>query len=38
LLDDLIDEFADALKKDHIRIEDCLNDNGFADDRKVEEV
>ena len=38
LLDNLIGEFADALKKDHINIEDCLNVEGFVDDRKVEEV
>lgn len=36
LLDDLIGEFADALKKDKIKLETCLNSNGFTDDEKVE--
>lgn len=32
----MVGEFADALRKDHVSIGDCLNEHGFADDRKVE--
>ena len=38
LLDDLIGEFAMALKKDHIKIEDCLNERGLVDDSKIEKL
>ena len=36
LIDSLLGEFADDMKKDHIKIEDCLV-NGIVNDDKVEE-
>ena len=37
LTDNLIGQFAKDLKKDNIRIEDCCDDQGFADLDKIEE-
>lgn len=38
LLDTLLGKFAADLKKDHVSVEECLNNKGFLDDVKVREV